>query len=138
MKPIKYLTSLVCLFILVSCSNNDSSSSNNNQEVVTKYAYNGNFVSSAHTTSGVTKVSADKTQLIFETFKTDSGPNLNIYLASSLSNIKGDYIDLGDIKGVNGNYTYTVTSATDFSKYKYIVVWCVDFNVNFGYSTLAP
>lgn len=104
----------------------------------TPYTYKGTFMASAHPTSGIALVSEDKTKLIFESFKSDSGPDLNIYLASDIKNVKRDYIDLGDIKGLNGNYTYNINSTTDFTKYKYVVVWCVDFDVNFGYATITP
>lgn len=96
----------------------------------------GRFISSAHPTSGITCVNFDTTQLKLKNFRTDSGPDLNIYLASSISDIQSDYIDLGDIKGINGNYSYTLNKSIDLSTYKYVVIWCVDFNVNFGYAQL--
>ena len=99
-------------------------------------AYQGDFVSAAHNTSGVASVDSNGTTLTLTNFKTDSGPDLNIYLASSLSTIKADYIDLGDSKGRNGTYSYDIPAQTDFDTYKYVVVWCVDFDVNFGYAVL--
>ena len=132
---------IVCLIALVSlnsCSNDDTNSSTTNENSTTEYTFKGNFVSSAHPTSGVAKISKDKTQLLLEGFKSDDGPDLNIYLAANLSTIKTDHVDLGDIKGLNGNYSYTVNNTIDYAKYKYVVVWCVDFNANFGYAVLAP
>lgn len=122
------------LVVLNSCSKKDD------EEfiVATEYTYKGTFQSSAHPTSGTAIISKDKTKLLFESFKSDNGPDLNIYLTANLTNIKADYIDLGDIKGLNGNYSYNVNSTTNFAKYKYVVIWCVDFDVNFGYATLAP
>lgn len=135
----KIILSLLISYTTISCSTNEVPNQNSTSENSTaEFSYKGSFVSSAHPTSGIAKISKDKTQLLLEGFKTDNGPDLNIYLASSLSTIKTDYIDLGDIKGLNGNYSYSATNATDFSKYKYVVVWCVDFNVNFGYAVLAP
>lgn len=136
MKSKKKLTILL-VFLIIGCSKEES----NNTSIIganTEYTYKGTFQSSAHTTSGTAKISKDKTMLLFENFKTDNGPDLNIYLTSDLVNVKANYIDLGDIKGLNGNYTYNTNAATDFSKYKYVVVWCVDFNVNFGNAILAP
>ncbi|WP_113636744.1 DM13 domain-containing protein [Nubsella zeaxanthinifaciens] len=124
---------LICLCFTVSCKKDDA-----NDSTTTAYTYKGNFQASAHPTSGIALVSTDKTKLLLENFKSDSGPNLNIYLTTSLNSVKADYIDLGDIKGLDGNYDYNIASSTDFTKYKYVVVWCVDFNVNFGYATLAP
>lgn len=124
------------MIALISCSN-DNSNNSTNETTSSDYTFKGSFVSSAHPTSGVAKISKDKTQLLLENFKSDNGPDLNIYLAANLSTIKSDHIDLGDIKGLNGNYSYIVNNTTDFSKYKYVVVWCVDFDANFGYAVLA-
>lgn len=99
--------------------------------------YKGDFQSGAHTTSGVATIDSSGTTLTLTNFKTDSGPDLNIYLASSLSTIKTDHIDLGDLKGRNGTYDYVVPAQTDFDTYPYVVVWCVDFDVNFGYALLT-
>lgn len=104
--------------------------------VISSHVYKGDFTSSAHPTSGSASINREKTELGFHNFKTDSGPDLNVYLVSDLSDIKSDYIDLGDIKGIDGNYSYALTDSIDFSKYKYVVVWCVKFDVNFGYATI--
>ena len=101
-------------------------------------SFKGDFVSVVHTTSGAASIDQAKTTLTLSTFKTDSGPDLNIYLATSTSNVTSDYIDLGDIKGINGGYTYDLPSNINFEVYKYVVVWCVDFDVNFGYAQLIP
>jgi hypothetical protein len=50
--------------------------------------------------------------------------------------VTADFIDLGDIKGLDGNYTYDLPGNKDYTAYKYVVVWCVDFSVNFGYAEL--
>jgi hypothetical protein len=101
-------------------------------------AFKGSFVSSAHPTSGQVTVNKEKTKVNFTNFKSDSGPDLDIYLVSNLSNVNGGFINLGDIKGLNGDYVYDLPANTDFTVYKHVVVWCVDFNVNFGYATLTP
>jgi hypothetical protein len=100
--------------------------------------YSGNFVNAVHPTSGVASIDKDATKLTLTNFKSDAGPDLNIYLASTINNITADYIDLGDIKGVDGNYTYDLPTNTDYTIMKYVVVWCVAFDVNFGYAELAP
>ena len=99
-------------------------------------SFKGDFVSSAHTTDGVASIDQDETMLTLTDFKTDSGPDLNIYLASDISNVTADFIDLGNIKGVDGDYSYNLPDNTDFLTYKFVVVWCVAFNVNFGYAEL--
>jgi hypothetical protein len=99
-------------------------------------SFSGDFVNAVHPTSGVASIDMDATILTLTNFKTDSGPDLNIYLASDINNITADFIDLGDIKGVDGTYTYDLPSGTDYTVMKYVVVWCVAFDVNFGYAEL--
>ena len=125
-----YMQCGVLLALLCSCSKD------NNDPLPDNPAFRGDFVSSAHATSGVATIDQDETTLTLTNFKTDSGPDLNIYLAASNSNVTSTYIDLGDIKGLDGTYTYDLPGIADYSVYKYVVVWCVDFDVNFGYAEL--
>lgn len=99
--------------------------------------FEGNFVSAVHTTSGTASIDSSETNLVLTNFKTDSGPDLNIYIASNLNNVTSDFIDLGDIKGINGDYTYALPNNKDYTVYKYVIVWCVAFDVNFGYAELV-
>lgn len=131
----KIIRLMLIFTFFVSCSKND--------EVVTTLidnttSFKGSFVNSAKPTSGNVTINKEKTKLNFTNFKSDSGPDLDIYLVSDLSNVNGGFINLGDIEGLNGNYVYDLPANTDFTLYKYVVVWCVDFNVNFGYATLTP
>ncbi len=116
---------------LISCSKDDNTDSDPNQA-----AFKGDFVSAVHQTSGSASIDQDETTLSLTNFKTDSGPDLNMYLATSITNVVNEYIDLGDIKGIDGNYTYDLPDNVDFADYKYVVVWCVAFNVNFGSAEL--
>jgi len=100
-------------------------------------SFMGAFVNAVHATSGTASIDVEKTTLTLTNFKTDSGPDLNIYLSASNSNVTNDFIDLGNIKGLDGTYTYSLPDNTDYTHYKYVIVWCVDFNVNFGYAELV-
>ena len=73
-------------------------------------------------------------KLTFTNFKTDSGPKLLVYL--STDNDATAYVNLGDLKGVEGDFTYTIPAGTDLSKYKIVNIWCVDFLVSFGVAEL--
>lgn len=115
---------------LISCDNDDTAKPSDNA------AFSGAFVSAVHPTSGTVTINEDETTMAFADFKTDSGPDLNIYLVSDISNITGDFIDLGDIQGVDGSYNYSLPPNTDYTVYKYVVIWCVEFDVNFGYAEL--
>jgi hypothetical protein len=126
-----FLLSLLSVFLLISaCGKDDPDSPPENP------AFKGDFVSAAHSTSGIASIDMVETTLTLTNFKTDSGPDLNIYLTTGLNNITTDFIDLGDMKGRNGTYTYTLPGSTDYTNYTYVVVWCVDISVNFGYAEL--
>ena len=94
----------------------------------------GDFVSGAHETSGMVSVNSSITELIFTNFKTDQGPKLLVYLATEVGS--NDYISLGDLKGVEGDYKYDIPANTDLAKYKIVDIWCVDFSVSFGHAEL--
>lgn len=128
-------TFLLCIAIATSllfssCAKDDQATPPANP------AFRGDFVSAAHKTSGIATIDQEKTTLTLTNFKTDSGPDLNIYLTSSLGAITSDFIDLGNIKGVKGNYNYDLPENLDYTQYKFVIVWCVDFDVNFGYAEL--
>lgn len=97
-------------------------------------SFKGNFVSSAHPTSGKVSINNEKTILSFTDFKTDNGPVLEVYLTTDTS--VSNYITLGVLKGINGNYEYTLPANIDYTIYNHVVIWCVDFKVNFGYAVL--
>ncbi len=94
----------------------------------------GDFIDGAHPTSGKVAVNSDKTVLTFTDFKTDNGPKLLVYLSTDANSTQ--YIDLGDLKGVSGDFTYSIPSNTDLLKYKLVNIWCVDFSVSFGTAEL--
>jgi len=94
----------------------------------------GNFVSDAHETTGTASLNEDETILIFTDFKTDDGPLLEVYL--STDEAATEYVSLGDLKGIEGNFEYNIPSETDLTKYKYVLIWCVDFSVSFGHAIL--
>lgn len=138
MKNLKFKLAIFIVIILTqfSCSNDDSVATPI-LPVAVAGTYMGSFVSSAHPTSGTIAIPSNKTTLNFSNFISDNGPDLNIYLVKNLATAATDFIDLGDIKGLNGNYTYNLTHNIDLETYKYVVVWCVDFNVNFGYALVT-
>lgn len=125
-----FLTAIISIVILSACEKDDPINPSDDP------SFRGDFVTAVHTTSGMASIDKDKTTLTLTDFKTDSGPDLNIYLASSIANVTSDFVDLGNIKGVDGDYTYSLSGNTDYTKYKYVVVWCVAFDVNFGWAEL--
>jgi len=97
-------------------------------------AAKGTFVSDAHPTTGTATVNEDISNLSLTNFKTDDGPLLLLYLSTEVDS--QEYVDLGELKGLEGDYDYAIPAGTDIEKYKYVVVWCVDFSVSFGHAEL--
>lgn len=99
-------------------------------------AYQGVFNSSAHTTLGNAKIYTKETMktLAFDMFKTDNGPDLRVYLSKDLK--ASAFIDLGVLKSTSGNFTYGLSADVEISEYKYVLVWCRQFSVLFGYAEL--
>ena len=89
-----------------------------------------------HPASGQVKVlNTTSGQIIrYEDFSTINGPNLHIYLAKDLD--AEEFIDLGPIKGTQGNINYEVPEGTDLSEYRYVMHWCVPFGVLFNYAEI--
>jgi len=136
----KYILILAMFFVMVSCGSNDSDDSLMMDQIDMESGLSdevtvmGEFVSDAHPTSGKATVTDMNSTLNFENFKTDDGPKLLVYLSSTLEST--DFVNLGDLKGIEGNYTYDIPEDTDLDKYKYVVIWCVDFLVSFGHAEL--
>jgi len=90
----------------------------------------------AHPASGVVRIvrSADETILRYENYKTINGPDVRVYLAKDLE--AREYVDLGPIKGTEGNINYTIPKDVDISQYRYALTWCEDFSVLFNSADL--
>ncbi|MCH4553502.1 DM13 domain-containing protein [Aestuariibaculum lutulentum] len=135
-----YLFGFILLLLIMSCSTSDDSEmlSEENMEMEemssVEVAYSGNFISSAHPTSGKVTIDKDKKIVSFTNFKTDSGPGLEVYLATDTS--ASSYISLGALKGIEGNYEYNLPDNIDYNQYNHVIIWCVPFSVNFGYAVL--
>jgi len=134
----KTIIYILFIVLFVNCSGDDSMGNvieeMGNETMTSTSFLMGEFVSDAHPTSGKAKVNSDKTILTFENFKTDNGPKLLVYLATDTNST--EYINLGDLKGLEGNFTYSIPAGTDLSTYNIVNIWCVDFSVNFGYAKL--
>ncbi len=105
-------------------------------EMETQSTLMGEFVNAAHPTMGKVTVNEEHTSLFITDFKSDDGPLLEMYLSTDLE--ATNYISLGELKGLEGNFNYTIPNGEtlDFTEYKYLMVWCVDFSVNFGHAVL--
>lgn len=96
----------------------------------------GTFKNGVHTTTGTAKLYRKGTTytLVFDSFKTDSGPDLRIYLAED-NNAK-NFIELTELKNV-GNFYLTLPDNADVTKRKNVLIWCKQFSVFFGGAELG-
>ncbi|WP_308992236.1 DM13 domain-containing protein [Mariniflexile litorale] len=134
-----YYLLFIVLISFQSCSSSDTPMMEaemqmEEDEMMNTSTFEGDFMSSAHPTSGKATINEAKTILSFTNFKTDDGPLLEVYLATDTS--ASTYITLGALQGVNGNYEYALPTNIDYAVYNHVIVWCVTFSVNFGYSVL--
>jgi hypothetical protein len=142
----KIVTFYLLAILFLSCSGNDDdmvleipteTAIEMEEEVIIEsptVVVMGDFISGAHPTSGKAVVDDKKTQLTLSDFKTDTGPKLLLYLSTDIKST--EYVNLGDLKGIEGDFTYAIPENTDLKKYKYVNVWCVDFSVSFGHAIL--
>lgn len=94
----------------------------------------GTFMDGAHPTSGTVTVSANRKNLMITDFRSDPGPILELYVASDLE--ATDFVTLGELQGLEGDFTYAIPDGVNFETHPYLLVWCVEFRVNFGYAEL--
>lgn len=96
----------------------------------------GSFVADAHPTRGTaTSVKTGKGArvLTLTAFATDPGPDLRVYLVpSGRSGVDGG-VDLGALKGNEGNQQYQVPDSAPVGT---VVIWCRAFTVSFGKAAL--
>jgi Electron transfer DM13 len=95
----------------------------------------GTFINGVHATSGTAKLIKDKDGkkfLLLENFKYDNGPDVRLYLATSLKD--DDYTEITKTLS-NGNVRLAVPSTAKDSQ-KYVLVWCEQFSVLFGSAEL--
>ncbi len=105
----------------------------------------GLFISRSHPTEGSARVLGDGSGQRFlrlEDFRTDNGPDLNVYLSAAppdapASAFDDDFVDLGDLKGNVGSQNYEIPVGLDFGRYSTVAIWCVRFGVVFGAADLS-
>ncbi|HEX3236384.1 MAG TPA: DM13 domain-containing protein [Gemmatimonadales bacterium] len=107
----------------------------------------GQFHSVAHKTEGTASVhdlGEGRRVLRFTDFATSNGPDVRVYLiaapdASDNATVtKAGYIELGALKGNEGDQNYEIPAGTDLTKYRAVTIWCHRFAVNFATAPLTP
>ena len=108
----------------------------------------GTFHSAAHGTSGRATIYSESNggELLRLThFKTSNGPNLHVLLIAATDAEDNDNflkkgierVDLGPLRGNEGDQNYTIPAGTDLAKYRTVSIFCERFNANFGTAPLA-
>ncbi|MHA7262811.1 DM13 domain-containing protein [Arthrobacter sp. TMN-37] len=108
----------------------------------------GTFISHEHPTTGAVAIieQPDGSRLLAITgLDTTTGPDVHVWL-SAADVVEGrdgwytaggaDYVDLGPIKGNQGNQLYDIPPEVDLSRYEAVDLWCVQFGVSFGAAQL--
>ncbi len=105
----------------------------------------GQFHSGAHETKGtatIYQLPEGKQVLRLMDFSTSNGPAVHVYLvaakdATDNATVKNaGFVDLGSIKGNQGDQNFDVPANTDLSRYQAVTIWCARFSVNFGTAPL--
>jgi len=105
--------------------------------------YTGRLEGKAHPTSGrgtIYKTSDGRQYLRLTDFMTSNGPDVHVVLAraddANLTQeiVKGqlDSIELGPLKGNQGDQNYDLPAAVDLQKYDAVVIYCERFHAIFG------
>ncbi len=106
----------------------------------------GHFHGVAHETKGtatIYRLSDGKQVLRLMDFQTSNGPDVHVYLvaapdASDNATVKNaGFVDLGSIKGNEGDQNYDLPAGIDLNKYQAVTIWCARFGVNFATAPLA-
>jgi hypothetical protein len=106
----------------------------------------GTFHGKLHHTSGRATLYEFKGQRVLRltNFKTSNGPDVHVVLiaqkdASDDANfLKSgtERVELGKLKGNEGDQNYEIPADTDLNKYKAVSIYCERFNANFGTAPL--
>jgi hypothetical protein len=103
----------------------------------------GQLEGRAHPTSGratIYESLGGERYLRLTDFTTSNGPDVHVVLAwaedPALDQkiVKGnlDYVELGRLKGNQGDQNYDIPAAVDLQKYNAVVIYCERFNAVFG------
>jgi hypothetical protein len=107
------------------------------------------FISHEHATTGTATIveNPDGTRVLaLESLDTTNGPDVHVWLsaADAVEGFDGwfqaggaDYVDLGTIKGNQGDQVYDIPADVDLSLYRSVSLWCVQFGVSFGAAPLG-
>ena len=109
--------------------------------------YTGKLEGKVHQTSGratIYKTADGKEYLRLSDFTTSNGPDVHVLLVRAEGKaleselVKGDLdsVELGVLKGNQGDQNYDLPKAADLNKYQAVVIYCERFHAIFGVAKL--
>lgn len=109
--------------------------------------YTGKLEGKIHQTSGratIYKTPDGKQYLRLTDFTTSNGPDVHVLLARAEDKgldqeiVKGtlDSVELGTLKGNQGDQNYDLPAAADLNQYQAVVIYCERFHAIFGVAKL--
>jgi hypothetical protein len=107
----------------------------------------GTFHGKVHSTSGRATIYQEEDGsllLRLTNFKTSNGPDVHVILIAvkdaddDANFLKSgvERVELGPLKGNQGDQNYQIPSGTDLSKFQTVSIYCERFNANFGAAPL--
>jgi Electron transfer DM13 len=107
----------------------------------------GTFHGKVHNTSGRATIYREqdgKLVLRLTNFKTSNGPDVHVILIAAKDadddanflKSNTERIELGSLKGNEGDQNYDIPRGTDLSKFQTVSIYCQRFNANFGAAPL--
>lgn len=109
----------------------------------------GDFVSHEHTTTGIARMVRDPDgthRLELVDLDTSNGPDLRVWLTDQPV-IEGRdgwgvfddgaWVELGVLKGNQGNQVYEIPVDVDLEDYTSVSIWCKRFSVSFGAASVV-
>jgi hypothetical protein len=109
--------------------------------------YTGKLEGKVHLTSGratVYKTADGKQYLRLSDFTTSNGPDVHVLLARAEDQaldaaiVKGEFdsVELGALKGNQGDQNYDLPANVDLNKYQAVAIYCERFHAIFGVAKL--
>lgn len=76
-----------------------------------------------------------KNYIQFTNFSSSNGPDLKVYIATTTT--AAQFVSLGTLQSTSATtQTYVVNNPPDFNTHNKVLIWCQQFSVLFGSSTL--
>lgn len=145
-RGIKIAIALAAILTALSLQSSVYAQDKANQQA--KTLETGTFHGKVHQTSGRATIYREQDGRIvlrLTNFKTSNGPDVHVILIAAkdadddANFLKNDTqrVDLGKLKGNEGDQNYEIPASTDLTKFKTVSIYCERFNANFGAAPLA-